>query len=105
MSFLRLKNGKIVDCEEIKLDEYLQLLSFATKESNTVRGLITKDDLVFYKDGYSGVNAKEVPSISIGDIEKTTQYFEKNITKFYIKLSNGDYRLAAEQVRGELEAV
>lgn len=73
------------------------------KQANTIRGLIMKGDLVFAKDGYVGVNAKVWPSIAYDDIDKCNQYFEKHITKFYIELSNGDYRLAAKEERGELE--
>lgn len=106
MSFLRLKNGRIIDDKKISDNDFLVLLAsdWIVKQADTVRGLIMKGDLVFAKDGYAGINAKLYPSIACDDIDKCNQYFEKHITKFYIELSNGDYLLAAEEERGELKS-
>lgn len=96
-------NGKrIFDGYEDKDGTYYPVENII-KKADSIRGLIMKGDLVFAKDRYTGVNAAEHPSIANNDIDKCTQYFEYQITKFYIELSNGDYHLVAKEKRGELE--
>lgn len=66
------------------------------KGADTIRELIMKGDLIFYKDSYSGLNATEYPSIAYNDIDKCNQYFEKEITKIFIEDTNGNFIKVAE---------